>query len=144
MGKITIFDPETSAFVSPRDAYPADVLAVISDEELDRSAVRWHHAGSATELQMFEMQLEPGARLAPHAHAASEIIAVLSGELVVGSTGYGAGASFLVPGGTVYSVSAGDEGCRFFNFRAAADTTYFTREQALERRRAETAAPGDE
>ncbi len=136
MAKITIFDPETSPFIAPREAYPAHVVPLIPDEELDSTRVRWHHPGSETELQMFEMQLDPGTRLAPHAHAADEIIAVLEGSLVVGNREFGPGASFFVPGDTVYSVSAGAQGCRFFNFRAAIDKTYFTPEQALARKRA--------
>lgn len=85
---------------------------------------------------MFEMRLDPNAKLMPHAHAADEIIAVLAGELVVGRRSYGPGASFFVPGETVYTVTAGPDGCRFFNFRAAMDKTYFTPEQVLERKRA--------
>ncbi len=139
MGKIVIFDPEKVPFSRPRDAYPANVVPLIDDTELDSTAVRWHHPGSDTDLQMFEMRLDPGARLAPHAHAADEIIAVLRGELVVGHRSYGPGASFFVPGNTVYTVAAGPQGCHFFNFRARIDKTYFTPDQALERRRSERA-----
>jgi redox-sensitive bicupin YhaK (pirin superfamily) len=135
MGKIVIFDPDESPFIRPRDAYPPHVVPLIPDEELDTTAVRWHHPGGPDQLQMFEMRLEPGTQLAPHAHAADEIIAVLEGDLVVGRRSYGAGASFFVPGDTVYTVTAGPDGCRFFNFRAAIDKTYFTPEQALERKR---------
>lgn len=142
MRKIVIFDPEKAPFRSPRDAYPPDVVQLISDRELDRTAVRWHHPGGGAEPQLFEMRLEPDTRLEPHAHEASEIIAVLAGSLVVAGSIYGPGASFLVPGGTVYSVASGPDGCRFLNFRSAADTTYFTARQALSRLRGEANGTG--
>jgi len=126
MGSIRIFDPSAHEFLEPRNAYPASVVTLISDAELDGSSVRWHHPGSETELQLFEMALEPGIQLSPHAHAADEIIAVLSGGLTVGQNTYGPGASIYVEGGTLYSVTAGPAGCRFLNFRAAMDKTYFT------------------
>ena len=49
---------------------------------------------------------------------------MLEGELIVGARRLGAGASMLVPGGTLYAVKAGPEGVRFANFRGVGDYTY--------------------
>ncbi|MEZ5321288.1 MAG: hypothetical protein R2698_04275 [Microthrixaceae bacterium] len=133
MGVIRAFDGTTAPFLAPREAYPARVVPLIPDEELDNTAVRWHHEGDENTLQMFEMRVAPNTRLAPHAHDASEIIAVIEGELLVGRKSYGVGSSLFVEGGTVYSVTAGPAGCRFLNFRAAADKTYYTAAQQRER-----------
>ena len=40
----------------------------------------------------------------------------------------GGGSSFFIPGNTLYGFRAGSAGCRYLNFRARADTTFFTKE----------------
>ena len=46
----------------------------------------------------------------------------------------GAGSSFFIPGNTLYGFRAGPEGCRYLNFRAQADSTYFSKEDIVEAR----------
>ena len=143
MAAIEIFDPEEHEWLRPVDAYPAVVLPDIPRAELEGTRVRFHHPGSATELQMFEVQVDPDLVLASHAHDADEIIAVIEGELHVGRRVCGVGASICVRGGTLYSVKAGPEGCRFLNFRGAADVTYHSKERFLAARSAR-AGGGDD
>ena len=58
-------------------------------------------------------------------------------------TNTGAGGSPILAGGyvwtiggsTLYGFRAGPDGCRYLNFRAQADSTFFTKEDILEARR---------
>ena len=128
MGSVVIFDV-VHEFSSPRDAYPERAQRIIPSAELDGTRVRYHHPGGPDSLQLFELDMDPGLELAPHAHEADEIIAIVAGELHVGRRVLGPGTSIFVPGGTLYSVTAGAEGCRFLNFRARSDMTYFGPEE---------------
>lgn len=141
MGTILFFDPDSVEFSRPADAYPAHVLPHIPVEELEGTRVRFHQPGHDGGMQLFEVEVDPGVTLAPHSHAADEIIAVISGELQVGRRRCGPGSSMLVPADTLYSVRAGPEGCRFLNFRGSKDLTYFSREQHLERLRPTGGSP---
>ena len=89
--------------------------------------MRLHH-GAPGKLQLFDLRLEPGLEISTHAHADDEIIAVMEGELHFVRRVCGAGSSFFIPGNTLYGFRAGSEGCRYLNFRASADTTFFTKE----------------
>src|SRR4051794_17608671 len=128
MGALVIFDVGDE-FSDPRDAYPERAQEIIPVEELDGTRVRYHHPGGPDSLQLFELDMDPDLRLAPHAHESDEIIAVVAGELHVGRRVLGPGTSIFVPGHTLYTVKAGPEGCRFLNFRAHSDMTYFGPEQ---------------
>ena len=57
---------------------------------------------------------------------------VVEGELQFGTRGCGAGSSFFIPGNTLYGFHAGPAGCRYLNFRAQADGTYFTKQDVVE------------
>jgi quercetin dioxygenase-like cupin family protein len=92
------------------------------------------HQGGPGKLQLFEIQLEPGLEVTTHAHADDEIVFVVDGELHFGRRVCGAGSSFFIPGGTLYGFRAGPEGCRYLNFRAQADSTFFSKEDIVEAR----------
>ena len=62
------------------------------------------------------------------------IIAVVQGALHLGRRVCGPGSSFFIPGNTLYGFRAGPEGCRYLNFRARADSTFFTKEDIVDAR----------
>lgn len=141
MATIKVFDGGSEPFRRPADTYPPEAVERLPAAELDGTRVRYHHPGGSEALQLFELEMAPGLALAPHAHEADEIIAVLSGQLLLGSRVLEPGSSLFVPGNTLYTVKAGPEGCRFLNFRAAADTTYLTRDDMSRRRREAAESP---
>ena len=90
-----------------------------------------HHPGSEEELQLFEIELDPGESIEVHAHDESEIIYILEGELQLGARRVGRGSSVAIPGRTLYGFIAGPDGVRFLNFRGRQDTTFYTKEQFM-------------
>jgi quercetin dioxygenase-like cupin family protein len=133
MAAIRFFDPSATDFLKPADVYPDASKARLSDEEVADTSVRLHH-GLPGRLQLFEIRLEPGLEIGTHAHADDEIVAVVEGELHVGRRVCGAGSSIFIPGNTLYGFRAGPDGCRYLNFRAEADSTYFTKDDIVEAR----------
>lgn len=111
-----------------KDNFPYEVDVEIVGESA------FHHPGSATEMQLFEVNVPPGHEFEAHAHAADEIIYVLEGDLVLGARVLGAGSSVFVPGHTLYGFKAGPAGLRFLNFRATQDLVYLTKEQFVAQR----------
>lgn len=124
MGVIRIFDAALGGFSHPVDVYPANVVPMVPDAELEGSRVRLHHPGSEDEPQLFEVEVDPGLELASHAHESAEIIVVTAGGLWLGRRRLTAGSSIMIPGHTLYSLKAGPEGATFLNFRGSADYTY--------------------
>ena len=59
---------------------------------------------------------------------------MVEGELHFGRRVCGPGSSFFIPGNTLYGFRAGPQGCRYLNFRAQADSTYFTKDDVVEAR----------
>jgi redox-sensitive bicupin YhaK (pirin superfamily) len=133
MAAIKFFDPTTSAFMKPADVYPESLKQRLTAAEVADTSVRLHH-GAPGKLQLFEIQLEPNLEISTHAHTDDEIIAVVEGALHLGRRVCGAGSSMFIPGNTLYGFRAGPEGCRYLNFRAQADSTFFTKEDLLEAR----------
>ena len=124
------FDPSATEFMKPVDVYPDSLKERLTDAEVADTSVRLHH-GLPGRIQLFEIQLEPGLEITTHAHADDEIIAVVQGELQVGRRVCGPGTSIFVPGNTLYGFRAGPEGCRYLNFRAQADSTYFSKDDVV-------------
>jgi len=77
-----------------------------------------------------------------HAHTEDEIIAVVEGELRLGSQVCGAGSSIFVPAKTLYGFKVGPQGVRFLNFRPRQDQTYWTKEAFVAARQAARPADG--
>jgi redox-sensitive bicupin YhaK (pirin superfamily) len=134
MAAIRFFDPAATEFMKPVDVYPDTLKARLTAEEVADTSVRLHH-GLPGRLQLFEIRLEPGLEISTHAHADDEIVAIVEGELHVGRRVCGAGTSIFIPGNTLYGFTAGPEGCRYLNFRARADSTYFTKDDVVDARR---------
>jgi len=133
MAAIRFFDPDSADFMKPAEVYPDSLKARLTDAEVADTAVRLHH-GLPGKLQLFEINLEPGLEISTHAHADDEIVVVTAGELHFGRRVCGPGSSFFIPGNTLYGFRAGPEGCRYLNFRAQADSTYFTKEDIVDAR----------
>ena len=134
MAAIRFFDPNSTEFLKPVDVYPDSLKQRLTEAEVADTSVRLHH-GLPGKLQLFEIRLEPDLEISTHAHADDEIVAVIEGELHFGRRVCGPGASFFIPGNTLYGFRAGPEGCRYLNFRSAADATYFTKDDIVEARR---------
>ena len=94
-----------------------------------------HHLGNERDLQLFEVQIPAGAGTAVHAHAESEIIYVLEGEMKFGARTLRAGSSVFIEAQTLYSFTAGEQGSRFLNFRPRRDDSYITKDEMLASRR---------
>ncbi|MDQ1447437.1 MAG: hypothetical protein QOC79_408 [Actinomycetota bacterium] len=133
MAAIKFFDPDTTEFLKPADVYPESLKARLTEAEVAETSVRLHH-GDPGKLQLFEIQLEPGLEISTHAHADDEIIVVMEGEQHLGRRVCGPGTSLFIPGNTLYGFRAGPEGCRYLNFRARADSTFFTKEDIVDAR----------
>jgi quercetin dioxygenase-like cupin family protein len=90
------------------------------------------HDGEA--LQLFHIDLGPGAHVEPHAHTEDEIIYLLRGEIHLGARVLGPGDALYVAAHTLYSFDAGPEGASFLNFRPTHTVGYLTKEEFLARR----------
>ena len=133
MAAIRFFDPAETAFMKAADVYPDALKRRLTGAEVAGTSVRLHQ-GVPGKLQLFEIRLEPNLQISTHAHADDEIVAVVEGELHVGRRVCGPGSSFFIPGNTLYGFRAGPQGCRYLNFRAEADSTYFTKDDIVETR----------
>ena len=133
MPAIRFFDPADSEFMKPVDVYPDSLKERLTPAEVADTSVRLHQ-GLPGKLQLVEIRLEPGLEISTHAHADDEIVAVIEGELHFGRRVCGEGSSFFIPGNTLYGFRAGPQGCRYLNFRAQADSTYFTKDDIIEAR----------
>ena len=131
MPAIRFFDPSETEFMKPVDVYPDSLKQRLTPAEVSDTQVRLHH-GLPGKLQLFEIVLEPDLEISTHAHADDEIVVVVEGELHFGRRVCGPGASFFIPGNTLYGFRSGPEGCRYLNFRAQADSTYFTKDDVVE------------
>jgi uncharacterized cupin superfamily protein len=134
MPAIRFFDPAETEFMKPVDVYPDSLKERLTAAEVADTSIRLHH-GLPGKLQLFEIFLEPGLEISTHAHADDEIVVVTEGELQIGRRVCGPGSSFFIPGDTLYGFRAGTEGCRYLNFRAQADSTYFSKDDIVEARR---------
>ena len=133
MAAIRFFDPAGADFMKPADVYPDSLKERLTPAEVADTSIRLHQ-GLPGKLQLFEIRLEPGLEISTHAYADDEIVAVVEGELHFGRRVCGAGASIFIPGNTLYGFRAGPDGCRYLNFRAQADSTYFTKDDIVEAR----------
>jgi quercetin dioxygenase-like cupin family protein len=133
MAAIRFFDPDATDFMRARDVYPDSLKEQLTAAEVADTSVRLHQGGPG-KLQLFEIHLEPGLEVTTHAHADDEIVYVVDGELHFGRRVCGAGSSFFIPGNTLYGFRAGPDGCRYLNFRAQADSTYFSKDDIVEAR----------
>jgi len=133
MAAIKFFDPASTEFMKPVDVYSDALKERLTAAEVADTSIRLHH-GEPGRLQLFEIHLEPGLEISTHAHADDEIIVVVEGELHFGRRVCGSGASLFIPGKTLYGFRAGPDGCRYLNFRARADSTFFTKEDIVDAR----------
>ena len=141
MPQVRFAHSEDIAMVPTRERAPAETLQKLSEGERN-TASRMLFPGTDRELQLFEVEVQPGDRIEGHAHEHDEIIYVLKGELRFGQRHCPAGAAVYVPAHTLYGFSAGPDGCNFLNFRAEADYSYITREEHFRTRREESRSTG--
>ena len=85
-------------------------------------------------LELFHIDLGPGAHIEPHAHTEDEIVYVLSGEIHLGARVLGPGDALYVAKNTLYSFDVGPEGCSFLNFRPTDKVGYLNKEAFLAQR----------
>jgi hypothetical protein len=64
----------------------------------------------------------------------------VDGELHFGARRCETGTAVYIPGRTLYAFGAGEQGCRFLNFRGAADYSFMNAEELLALGRAATAS----
>jgi quercetin dioxygenase-like cupin family protein len=101
----------------------------------DRRAGRcFHHQGTETLPQLFEVKLLPGQTVEPHAHEHNEIIYILGGELRLGNTVLKPGSSVAIKGRTIYGFAAGSDGVHFLNFRPCLEEGLLTVEEVSARK----------
>ena len=77
MPTIRISGPHNTPAVQSRDFATEDTHTKFSEGELD-TTMRFYHPGSDTELQMFEVTTPPNYVIGQHAHAADEIMYVVT------------------------------------------------------------------
>jgi hypothetical protein len=134
MATIRFFESPEHAFVPTHELAPPG--GSIGEAEREGTSVRFHHPGSESEAQMFEVECKPNIELPVHAHGKDEIIVVIAGELRFGRRVCGVGSSVYIPGYTAYGFSTGPEGATFLNFRPSADPVYLTRDELLAKKKA--------
>ena len=78
---------------------------------------RFHHRGSESAPQLFEVKFGPNTVIPPHAHEHGEIIYILSGEMHFGRGVLKPGSSIFIQGETLYGFKSGGAGVHFLNFR---------------------------
>lgn len=121
MAKMKIVSCKERKFISSQERAKKDPRLAAALDRLpsgERDGYYFfHHEGSASEPQLFEVKLPPHRKVDPHAHDADEIIVVTEGEIHLGKQVYGAGSSVFVPKMTLYSFQAGPQGLTFLNFR---------------------------
>lgn len=91
------------------------------------------HEGGENEPELFEVRVGPTFETPQHAHTEDEIIFILDGSMRIGAKEYDAHSAILVPGDQLYRFKAGEQGCRFLNFRPSRAGTIF-KEEFLARR----------
>src|SRR3954467_10514473 len=103
MSKIRIVTADATPFIRARDREDRDRSqgGGASQAEVEATDIRFHHRGSDTSPQLFEVRLAPNAEVQPHAHGQDEIIAVLEGEIRLGTTVLRAGSSIAIDGYTL-------------------------------------------
>jgi quercetin dioxygenase-like cupin family protein len=136
--RIRVVDARTTPFMRARDRGDRDRTRTDgpSQAEIDATEVRFHHPGTDTSPQLFEIRLAPDSEVLPHAHSEDEIIVIVEGELRVGSRVLGPGSSVAIDGDTLYGFRAGPNGVRFLNFRPRADAIYLNKTAYMARHRA--------
>jgi len=85
-------------------------------QDEQRAGRCFHHPGTESTPQLFEVKLRPNQVVAPHAHEHNEIIYILSGELRLGNSLLQAGSSMAILGETIYGFSACREADPFIGF----------------------------
>ena len=134
MAAIRMVDPSDVPWVAPIEGQSGEMAPVPEGDE--RSAVRFLHPGSDTELYLHEARTLPNTEIAVHAHRTDEIILVTAGELHLGARVLRPGSSVYIPADTLYGFTAGPEGVRFLNFRAVRDNSHVLKEDFLAERAA--------
>ena len=130
MARIRIIEAQAIDWQPVAAAVPPDVAARMSRAEREAD-VRILHSGQNGQAQLFEARIAADEIVSLHAHAADEIIYILDGELRMGRKRLGPGSSAYICGNTLYGFSAGADGVRFLNFRAAANTPFITRDEFM-------------
>lgn len=136
MGQVRFVSSSGLPFVGTREMASAETLEKLSEGERNTES-RILFPGSDDELQLFEVRIQADDRVEGHAHEHDEIIYILDGELLFGQRVCSPGSAVYVPAHTLYGFTAGPAGCRFLNFRAAADYSYISREEHFHNKRQE-------
>jgi quercetin dioxygenase-like cupin family protein len=146
MKRIRIVAADDSPFIRARDRTDRDRSRPggATQAEIDATLYRSHHPGSATSPQLFEIRIEPNCEVQRHAHSEDEIIAVIEGEIHVGSTVLRAGSSLAIDAYTLYGFRTGPDGVRFLNFRPRADSVYLDAAAFMARRRERSESETDD
>lgn len=72
----------------------------------------------ASRIAFFHVTLNlPNRRDTPHSHSQDELIYIMDGSLVMGRSEYTPGTCLALPADVRYSVTTGDKGLAFLNFR---------------------------
>jgi quercetin dioxygenase-like cupin family protein len=111
------------------DREAPDVVAETLAGSKTESAGWMRHSFGADAPQCHEVHMPPGFRTTIHAHLEDEIVYVVGGELIMGQRTLGPGSSVYIPGNTLYSFIAGQNGVSFINFRPRGDQTQFNRDE---------------
>jgi len=123
MAKIIFIHPEEQNFIRTADLLVGErnaaIRATLSEAEQQSTAVWFRHPGSDSELQLFEVRLEPNSVAAPHAHASDEIIVVVDGEMWFGAQRCGARNQCLYPGQYALRVQGWTKRSAFYEFPTA-------------------------
>jgi mannose-6-phosphate isomerase-like protein (cupin superfamily) len=127
VGTIKFVRPEEAEWID-RSTYDDDPRQIIP--RTNRSKV--HLPGSESEPHLFEPGFAANTGAAPHAHGVDEVFHIIEGEMKFGRRTYPVGSTIFIPAYTLYSFEAGDEGCRFLNFRPRRDASTFTRQELAE------------
>jgi hypothetical protein len=71
-------------------------------------------------FSLSESEVAPGTHVLRHKHNVPQLILILEGSMKQGNREIGPGAGYFTPADTPYGFVAGNEGCRYVEFRIGA------------------------
>ena len=132
MAAIRFFDPSATEFMKPVDVYPDSLKERLTEAEVADTSVGCTTGfpascscsrSSSNRASRSAPMRTPTTRSSPSSKASCTSAGACAAGLVV-----------LLPGNTLYGFRAGPDGCRYLDFRAEADSTYFDKDDIVEAR----------
>lgn len=114
------------------DLYPTDMREGLNPNFAE-SSICTHEGGRDGSLYLQEIDLLPNADASLHAHDLPEIVYILEGALKFGNRMMDRGSSIFIAAETLYTLKAGDQGCRLLVFMESGLAKFFDKPTFMKR-----------